>query len=254
MDVLIFRLEEKGAGARITYKDLASAINERYDGKKLNPHRAFNQALGRIQDVCFKLNLPCLSSMVVLGNGMKPGTGFVSYYRTLHPEAYDRTDEEIAQEEWSKTEACDDWQAMLDFYGIDRKFIGVKNVMAERRAEEEYEENQRIIKTIEKEIKRNSDARKRCLEIKGSTCVVCGFNSKEVYGVPGIIHVHHLHPLSDSLSKKDSVKTNPATDLVPVCPNCHALIHSKKVPYGIREECYSIDEAKAMLDQRLEAD
>jgi len=53
-----------------------------------------------------------------------------------------------------------------------------------------------------------------------------------MYGEMGkdFIHVHHLIELS-SISKEYSV--NPITDLVPVCPNCHAMLHKVKPAHTI---------------------
>jgi 5-methylcytosine-specific restriction protein A len=48
----------------------------------------------------------------------------------------------------------------------------------------------------------------------------------------GYIHVHHIVPLS---AIKESYVVDPVTDLVPVCPNCHAIIHRKMPPYLIEE-------------------
>ena len=55
-------------------------------------------------------------------------------------------------------------------------------------------------------------------------CEICGFNFEEVYGNIGknFIHVHHIMPLS---TIRKNYKINPAKDLVPVCPNCHAMLH-----------------------------
>ncbi|WP_082507349.1 MULTISPECIES: HNH endonuclease [unclassified Duganella] len=36
------------------------------------------------------------------------------------------------------------------------------------------------------------------------------------------IHVHHLKPLAEI---KESYVVDPIQDLVPLCPNCHAMIH-----------------------------
>ena len=38
----------------------------------------------------------------------------------------------------------------------------------------------------------------------------------------GFIHVHHIIPLH---SIKSDYIINGETDLIPVCPNCHALLH-----------------------------
>jgi hypothetical protein len=72
---------------------------------------------------------------------------------------------------------------------------------------------------------RNSDARERCIEYYGCRCVVCGFDFEKVYGArgKGFIHVHHIKPLSEI--RKEYV-IDPVADLRPVCPNCHAMIHS----------------------------
>jgi HNH endonuclease len=41
----------------------------------------------------------------------------------------------------------------------------------------------------------------------------------------GFIEVHHTKPLSES---EGDMETDPATDLVPVCSNCHRMIHRRK--------------------------
>lgn len=70
---------------------------------------------------------------------------------------------------------------------------------------------------------RNPDARKRCIEKYGIRCHVCDMNFQEVYGEigKGFIHVHHIIPLS-SRKKQHSVE---GANLIPVCPNCHAMLH-----------------------------
>lgn len=74
---------------------------------------------------------------------------------------------------------------------------------------------------------RNAAARARCLEHHGYTCKVCSFNFQERYGAIGrkYIHVHHLIPLSEIRTRYE---VDPIRDLVPVCPNCHAMIHSTR--------------------------
>jgi len=71
---------------------------------------------------------------------------------------------------------------------------------------------------------RNSVARDECKKLHGTACVICGFDFGKRYGseFAGFIHVHHLVPLS-KVGKK--YKVDPKTDLVPLCPNCHAVIH-----------------------------
>ena len=71
---------------------------------------------------------------------------------------------------------------------------------------------------------RSSIARSKCIEHHGSACIICGLDFGKKYGAlgEGFIHVHHLKPLSTI--GKDYV-VNYKTDLIPVCPNCHAMIH-----------------------------
>ena len=71
---------------------------------------------------------------------------------------------------------------------------------------------------------RNPEARKKCIELKGCICAVCSMNFEKVYGVLGknFIHIHHIVPIS---TIGESYEINYETDLVPVCPNCHAMLH-----------------------------
>ena len=73
---------------------------------------------------------------------------------------------------------------------------------------------------------RNPKARSECIKKYGVSCAVCGFNFENIYGQrgKGFIHVHHLIPVSDI---GDEYEINPITDLRPVCPNCHAMLHRK---------------------------
>jgi 5-methylcytosine-specific restriction protein A len=71
---------------------------------------------------------------------------------------------------------------------------------------------------------RDPNARAHCLQHYGYTCKVCGMDFESTYGILGknFIHVHHLIPLSDI---GNGYETNPIEDLIPICPNCHAMIH-----------------------------
>ena len=57
----------------------------------------------------------------------------------------------------------------------------------------------------------------------------------ERYGEIGrdFIHVHHRAGMAN---EKGEHVVNPEKDLVPVCPNCHAMLHRQSpVPYMIEE-------------------
>lgn len=81
---------------------------------------------------------------------------------------------------------------------------------------------------------RNSEARQRCIKHYGTRCCACGIELSSVYGsvAKGLIHVHHLQPLS---SVGAEYEVDPIADLRPVCPNCHAVIHRRVPPYTIEE-------------------
>lgn len=82
--------------------------------------------------------------------------------------------------------------------------------------------------------KRSLEARRKCIEQKGCICSVCKFDFKKTYGNIGynFIHIHHLKELSEI---KEEYLVDPKEDLVPVCPNCHAMLHKRKPAYTIEE-------------------
>lgn len=86
---------------------------------------------------------------------------------------------------------------------------------------------------------RNREARQTCLQHYGHSCRVCEFNFAQTYGPlgQGYIHVHHLVPLA---TITEQYVVNPIDDLIPVCPNCHAMIHRTEPPQ-------SIDDVKRLL-------
>lgn len=94
---------------------------------------------------------------------------------------------------------------------------------------------------------RNPINRKICLENKGFSCAVCGFNFKEYYGEIGerYIHVHHTVPVS---SMGEQHITNPLRELFPVCPNCHAMLHTCEPPMEIEKLKYIISKQKSIQE------
>ena len=81
---------------------------------------------------------------------------------------------------------------------------------------------------------RDPNARKACLEHYGYNCYICQFNFEKNFEEIGknFIHVHHIKPLSE-INKE--YKVNPIKDLIPVCPNCHAMLHKKVPAYSLKE-------------------
>ena len=76
---------------------------------------------------------------------------------------------------------------------------------------------------------RNPKARAACIAHHGDLCAVCGFNFAKAYGAlgDGFIHVHHIVPIGE-IGKQYEI--DPKKDLIPVCPNCHAMIHHVEPP------------------------
>lgn len=74
---------------------------------------------------------------------------------------------------------------------------------------------------------RDRAARAACIAHHGTTCIVCRFNFEQVYGRMGrnFIHVHHLREIS---TLGPGYRVNPKTDLVPLCANCHAMVHQTR--------------------------
>lgn len=88
---------------------------------------------------------------------------------------------------------------------------------------------------------RSEKNRREAIKIHGTTCAVCGFNFDEFYGrdyADGYIQIHHVKPLSEHEGAVD-----PATDLVPLCANCHAMTHRR------RTTVTSIEELRALIQE-----
>jgi 5-methylcytosine-specific restriction protein A len=91
-------------------------------------------------------------------------------------------------------------------------------------------------------IQRNAEARKQCLDYYFKTnehykCQVCGFDFEEKYGEIGkyFIEVHHIKPHTIVSREIGQHEIDPRKDLLPVCSNCHSIIHVKKEPLEIDE-------------------
>ena len=104
--------------------------------------------------------------------------------------------------------------------------------------DEEYETRteggQRVVVSTKSE--RDPELRKQAIRIHGYSCMSCSFNFEEFYGEigKGFIEVHHIVPLS----KAGKRETNPETDLIVLCANCHRMVHRQK------RICLSLTELK----------
>jgi 5-methylcytosine-specific restriction endonuclease McrA len=91
---------------------------------------------------------------------------------------------------------------------------------------------------------RNPINRKLALEYHGYSCVACGFNFEKAYGERGkeYIEVHHVKPLS---TLKAEMVIDPKKDLVPLCSNCHRMVHRKK------DDVLSIEDLQGLLNVNM---
>jgi len=85
-------------------------------------------------------------------------------------------------------------------------------------------------------LRRERNPRNRLLSVRihGNCCKACRIDPRSLYGEAGsIIEVHHLEPLANLSAPRTY---NPRTDLVPLCPNCHRAIHTRRpIPYTLEE-------------------
>jgi 5-methylcytosine-specific restriction protein A len=129
------------------------------------------------------------------------------------------------------------WSSRL--LGTVLALMPLEPVLAESTGEAEGGGQQVVVTQYE----RSHINRAACIEIHGIRCKVCGFDFASVYGAigEGFIEVHHIDPVSGIAP---GTIVDPAKDLAPVCPNCHAMLHRRKPPY-------SIDELRSMLPSVL---
>ena len=129
------------------------------------------------------------------------------------------------------------WQLKENFY-----YPLEEPVFPEQRAAPTFVEGNVKQITINR-YERNPVARRICLKYYGTHCQICNFDYYKTYGEVGkdFIHVHHIVPISN-INKE--YKLNPIEDLIPVCPNCHSMIHRKK-------EILSVKELKQIFRNRL---
>ena len=108
---------------------------------------------------------------------------------------------------------------------------------------DDYSEGDKVKVTVNK-YERSSIAREKCVEYNGIKCAICGFDFEEFYGPVGngFIHIHHIKPIHEIGEKYQVDYKN---DLIPVCPNCHAMLHRK-----LDGEYLTIDELKKAVEAR----
>ncbi len=95
--------------------------------------------------------------------------------------------------------------------------------------------------TVSKRYKRSHKLRNQAIEYyaaenNGLFCDICSFDFEKTYGEParGYIEMHHLKPVYMYEGEDEQQTINEAiANLIPVCANCHRVIHRAKPPYKV---------------------
>ncbi len=121
------------------------------------------------------------------------------------------------------------WDEHVRLHGLDPIRPGCESGMANSF----YAEGRRHT-VVASRLERSAAARRACIQSRGCRCLVCGVDFGEFYGIMGrgFIHVHHEEMLAGPRGERH---TNPLDDLVPVCPNCHAMLHHENPPLAVAE-------------------
>lgn len=114
---------------------------------------------------------------------------------------------------------------VLSLLTIEETKVGVEQIT---------QQEGNVKEILSKKYERSRVNREICLAHKGYSCCVCGFNFLTTYGQIGkdFIEVHHTTPVSEM---GDNYTIDIDRDLVPVCSNCHAMIHRKRPPLTVEE-------------------
>ncbi|EDT75987.1 HNH endonuclease [Clostridium butyricum] len=129
----------------------------------------------------------------------------------------------------------------LLFYIEDKINVYNRQIFPSDEIDEEYT----LIEGAKKQIvvnayERNVKARNECIEYykkinNGQVkCEICGFNFGDIYGnqFRDKINIHHIVEIAQI---GQGYIINPKEDLIPVCPNCHYILHCKKPAYKPEE-------------------
>jgi len=94
-------------------------------------------------------------------------------------------------------------------------------------------------------------AKLECIKAHGTLCKVCSIDLERSYGRLGMdaIHVHFLPPFE---RLDDSYVLDPVKDLVPICPNCHTMLHrGREEPLRVEDLKHIMEYARIRWQERL---
>lgn len=119
-------------------------------------------------------------------------------------------------------------ELLVPVFGMVVALIGVEETDTNLEGEAEGAPIQSIVTRYE----RKKVNREACIQLNGLRCAACGFDFGAFYGQlgAGYVEVHHITPISEL---GPSYRINISTDLVPLCANCHAMVHRENPPVPI---------------------
>ena len=119
-------------------------------------------------------------------------------------------------------------QYAISFSGDIKQEIVQQDIQAEEVEESGLLSKEGAVKEYYgKRYERDPANRKKAIKMHGLTCKVCNFNFEEIYGERGanFIEVHHRKPIYTFEGQAQTI--DPRHDLIPLCSNCHRMIHRR---------------------------
>lgn len=91
-----------------------------------------------------------------------------------------------------------------------------------------------LTRVVVNKYERSPANRAACLAYHGTRCKGCGFDFEVAYGEigTGFIEVHHTVPVSEMGA---GYVVDPIKELVPLCSNCHSIVHRRSPPLEMKE-------------------
>ncbi len=207
---------------------------------------SIGKSIGKISELCNQLGLPLLSVKVYSKGKGRPEDGFYNLFKRITGNPMNLSETEAVNEEFKKVLNCEHWQILSDYLDLGIDMTSFRNDEPIY-PDDIYMRSSKIFEGIKQTVnvnkyERDSSARHICIEHKGSTCAICGFDFGKVYGqsFQGKIHVHHIVPISKI---REKYELDPINDLIPVCPNCHLILHSKG-----KNDAYTPEQVKQFLE------
>jgi 5-methylcytosine-specific restriction protein A len=122
-------------------------------------------------------------------------------------------------------------------FGMCIALIGIEDVEADASALEGT-----VVEAVSRRYERKPVNREICLSVRGRRCYCCNLDFREAYGdiADGFIEVHHTKPVSEM---GPNYLINPITELVPICSNCHSVVH-------LSRPAASIDYIRACINKK----